>query len=158
MVTLIMLVIVGAVLICLEVFVPGAILGILGVASLITASVIAYKDYGMLAAVVVGLVGAVLALVGVIVEFIILPKTKFGKSLILSEGASGKSEYQQGAEQLMNKEGITLTVFAPSGRLKIESKIYEAYSLDGHLEKDEKVKVVGIDNFRLLVKHVKKSV
>lgn len=157
MLVLAILVIAGAVLICLEVFAPGILLGILGIAALVAASIVAYSGFGMMAAIVVGLLGMVMALTGIIVEFLILPKTKLGKKLILAEKSGGKADYQKGTKELMQKEGFTLTVFAPSGRVKVDNKIYEAYSLDGHLEKNEMVRIVGIDNFRLFVKRVNKE-
>ncbi len=60
-----------------------------------------------------------------------------------------------GVEGLINEEGISITELNPSGQIKIHGEIWQAESVEGEIEKNEKVVVTGVSHLVLKVKKVK---
>ncbi len=151
--TIIVLMVAGMVMVGLEIFLPGAILGILGAVAFIVAAVLAYQEYGLIGggvAAAVGLFGSVGVLVA---EFTLLPKTRLGRRLFLTAKVEGKAndELLEKAD-VVGREGQSLTTLAPSGRVLVDGQEFEAFSEDGLLNKGTVVEVVSRDNFRLIVR------
>ena len=151
------LVILGVVLIGFEIIVPGGILGLFGGISMLGACALTYKDYGVFPAVGLFIVCLFLALIEVITFFKVIPNTKIGKQLFLNKTVDEKSTHSLGDENIIGKKGITLTTLAPTGIVLIDDNEFEAFSKDGLIPKDQNVKVVGRDNFRILVKQDKEN-
>lgn len=146
------LIILGLVFIFFEVIVAGVLLGILGAGSIIAASVLAFQSYGIMPAFGVFMASLVAVVIMLIFELKWLPKTKIGKRMFLETSVEAQSTETLGTDALIGKIGETQTTLAPSGRVVIEGKEFEGFSQDGLINKGEAVKVVGRDNFRIIVK------
>ncbi|GAB5562352.1 MAG: hypothetical protein SynsKO_39990 [Synoicihabitans sp.] len=142
--------VVGVLLLAFEVFLPGGILGVFAGLSLLAGTALAFVDYGMGGGLLA--LGAAIILVGAVLyfEFAILPKTAFGKRLFLKAAITGTASPDR-ERDYVGEEGITLTALAPSGYIDVAGKRLEAFSRSGFLEAEQPVKVVGTDNFRLIV-------
>jgi len=159
MLPIIGLVIAGVLLIAVEIIVPGGILGLLGGVVLFAAVGYAFTEFGLMGAGVTFLASVVLTAIVVILEFYILAQTKFGQKLALSSASTGRIRYGSrddqfdagGDSDLTGKRGEAVTAMAPSGRIVIDGKTYEAYSQSGFLERGEAVEVIGRDAFRVVV-------
>ena len=150
--TILIFFIFGIVLLAADVFVASFILAICGGACFVGGCVVVFQKYGLMDATLAS-VGALLLLVcTVYFELVILPKTRFGKGLIV-ESTSGTSATPQASNDIIGKLGEALTTLAPSGYIQIEGKRYDAFSQSGHVTKGTQVIVVGLDNFRLIVSH-----
>ena len=68
------------------------------------------------------------------------------------EGHSGTANPSELPEEIIGKEGETLTPMVPTGMVGIDGQSYEAFSQSGFMEKGESCEVIGKDNFRLIVK------
>lgn len=141
---------VGVIFLGLEIFLPGGILGVFAGISLIGGIALAFVDFGVAGGGLAIAVALVLTGIVLYLEFAILPKTKVGKRFFLQSSISGTTSLAP-EHDLTGKSGITSTVLGPSGYIIIDGKRHEAYSRVGLLEKDVPVKVVGADNFRLIV-------
>lgn len=142
----------GVVLLAGEVFVPGAVLGILGALCMAAGCVISFLQlgtgYGMLATVVA------LALLGLTlyVELVWLPKTRFGRKLIVESKIDATSQPALADKaSVVGKTAEALTALVPSGHVLLDGRRYEAYSQSGHVAKGTALRVTGLDNFRLIV-------
>ena len=142
----------GVVLLAGEVFVPGAVLGILGALCMFAGCVISFLQlgtgYGMLATVVA------LALLGLTlyVELVWLPKTRFGRKLIVESKIDATSQPALAdKDSVVGKTAEALTALVPSGHVLLDGRRYEAYSQSGHVAKGTALRVTGLDNFRLIV-------
>ncbi len=142
----------GVVLLAGEVFVPGAVLGILGAISMFAGCVISFLQlgtgYGMLATVVA------LALLGLTlyVELVWLPKTRFGRKLIVHATVDATSQPPLADKAaVVGKAAEAMTALVPSGFVLVEGRRYEAFSQSGHVPKGAILRVSGLDNFRLIV-------
>jgi membrane-bound ClpP family serine protease len=152
MTTIVLLFLVGVVLLASDVFVSSFLLAVLGAVAMFAGCVFAYQDYGVLAA---GLASAValLLLAGTIyVELVVLPKTHFGRGLVV-QSTSGSTSQPPPAETaaVVGKSAEALTTLAPTGYVLVAGRRYEAFCQSGHVPKGAALQVIGADNFRLIV-------
>lgn len=157
MTTIVLLFVTGALLLTAEIFLPGAIAGIVGGCALLAGAVLAFVDYG---SGIGGLatLGAV-ALVGVMlyVELVWLPRTRFGRALVVQATVGGQSQPPVASADVIGKTATALTTLAPSGVVEIAGQRYEAYCRSGHAVRGALLTVVGLDTFRVIVSDPKSS-
>ncbi len=80
----------------------------------------------------------------------LLPRTRLGKGLIL-HSTSGADQPAAGEAELVGKPASAVTTLAPSGYVLVEGRRFEAFCQSGHAPVGAALKVVGRDNFRLIV-------
>lgn len=152
MTTVILLLALGIVLLVLEVIVPGGVLGVLGGLAMLAGCALAFYDFGLKGGSIATLAALVSLGLAVYVEFAVLPKTGVGKRLFLQRSVDGSSQpLPANATLAMGQEVETLTVLAPSGYVLFGGHRCEARSQSGLIPKGAKVRVVGMDNFSLIV-------
>jgi membrane-bound ClpP family serine protease len=150
---IVLLFLVGVIFLGFEVFVPGAVLGIVGALALAGGCVVAFSQFGAEGGGVA--VAIALALIGgtLFFEFYVLPRTRLGKKLFLHAAADGRSQAlppEVGAA-LIGKTAEAATALAPSGYVLIDGRQFPAASQDGFIAKGEKLRVSAADNFTLKV-------
>jgi membrane-bound ClpP family serine protease len=149
---IILLFLIGTLLLAGEVFVPGAILGIIGGLFMLGGCILSFMDFGpagglLATGVAVLLLGSMLY-----IELIWLPKTRLGKKLIVHSTVSATSQPPVADLQaVVGKEAVALTPLAPSGYVLVEGRRYEGFSQSGHMPKGATLRVIGLDNFRLIL-------
>lgn len=141
---------VGLILIAAEVVVPGGILGVLGGLALLGGVIVSFHDYGLGGGLVAFLLA--LGLLGVVLwlEFVLLPKTALGRRMFLKSAVTGTSS-KAAPEDLTGRTGKAVTALAPTGYVVIDGQQNEAFSRAGFVKAGATVKVIGADNFRLIV-------
>jgi membrane-bound ClpP family serine protease len=150
--TIVTLFVVGAVLLAAEVLVPGGILGIVAAAALLAGVVLAFIGHGSTGGWIA--IGAALGLTAFTLwfEFVVLPKTALGRRLFLNAEVKGASQPPLAErDAVVGQGGVADTTLAPSGYVVVAGKRYEAYSRSGLIAKGEALRVVELDNFRLIV-------
>jgi membrane-bound serine protease (ClpP class) len=140
----------GIVLLALEVFMPGAILGILGGAAMVLGCVVAFSKLGMAGGFTA--LGIAFALLGLtmFLEFYLLPRTRLGRQMFV-HSTSGADQQPLASEELLGRQAEALTILAPSGYVSVDGRRYEAFCQTGHAPKGAVLRVTGRDSFRLLV-------
>jgi membrane-bound ClpP family serine protease len=149
---IILLFVVGALLLTAEIFLPGAIAGIIGGIALAVGSLLSFREFGFNGGVLASL--SALALVGLMLylELVVLPKTAFGKRMVVQSTVSAKSQPLPAvADAVVGRDALALTTLAPSGYVEIDGRRYEAFSRSGLIAKGATLRVVGVDNFRVIV-------
>lgn len=146
------LVILGLVFTFFEVLVPGGILGVLAAFVIIWAVVLSFQNYGLMEALGVFIVSLFLIVFLIVIQLKVLSKTQLGKKMFLNQAVEDQSTSATDTENLIGKEAEAQTPLAPSGKIIIDQKEYEAFSEDGLIKAGEKVKIVSRDNFRIVVK------
>ncbi len=164
----ILLFVIGVVLLILEIFVtPGfGVLGILGIILTFTALVLTMVfniGFDFQFAPPKALSNNILiVLTSIIVGFLaslwlgkklLITQTRFGSLSLNTELDTEKGFVAQDMRlnQLIGKEGITLTFMRPAGKVEIDGEIYDATSYAGLIDKDEKVVVTRFENSQLVV-------
>jgi membrane-bound serine protease (ClpP class) len=150
MTLLITLLAAGALLIGAEIFVPGAIVGTLGVIALIAAIVVAFGISNTLGCyVMVGVVFLVGLTVFLWIKF--FPRSYLGKKLTLSE--DGKTfKAADTSSSLLGREGVAQSELRPSGFALIDNRRVDVVSEGGMIAKGQPVKVVRVDGNRIVVR------
>ena len=135
-----------------EVFTPGPIFGILGGLTLVGGVAVASMNYGAEG----GLIAVVSALVAVAAtlyaELVWLPRTRFARGLSIQATSDATSQPPlANPADVVGRPAEALTTLAPSGYVLVEGRRYEAFCQNGHVPRGTKLRVAGLDNFRLIV-------
>lgn len=149
---IILLFVVGTILLGFEVFIPGGILGAIGGLALIGGVVMAFVEYGPTGGSMALAAGLLLVGVMLYVELALLPKTRLGRRLFLESSVAGTSQPAVAeASLVVGRTAEAVTTLAPTGYVMVDGKRYEAFSQSGLIDRGATLRVVGLDNFRLIV-------
>lgn len=149
-----MLVGAGFVLIAAEIFIPGGILGIIGVMALVSASVFGFVVFGASG----GLISAVSLLVGGAV-FLGLwvkycPTSIFGKWFTLKEDGREFKSFDEHLAALLGKSGTAYTDLRPAGTALIDNQKYDVMSESGYVSRGTPIKVIHAAGNRVVVRPI----
>jgi membrane-bound ClpP family serine protease len=144
---------IGIVFLALEIFTPGVVMGVLGGIAMLAGCVLAFVNLSVAWASLVVIAAFVVLGLFLYAEFVILPKSRFGRKFFLVGGDRSKTSQPMLAdkEEVVGKMCVTLTALAPSGYVQVDGKRFEAFSQSGFAAKGEALRVVSLDNFRLIV-------
>ena len=152
MTLVILLFVVGVILLAADIFVASFVMALIGGAAMLAGCIVAYRDFGPLVSGLAGL-GSV-ALVGIVIywELVLLPTSRLGRGLIV-ESTSGTSTQPPVAAEaaIVGRPATADTTLAPSGYVLVDGARYEAFCRNGHAARGDALRVVGLDNFRLIV-------
>jgi membrane-bound ClpP family serine protease len=152
MTTVLILFLVGVALLAADAFASSFVLAIAGGATLLAGCAAAYRHFGAVSAGLAGL--AALALLGatLYLELVALPRSRLGRGLVVTSTTGSTSQPPPPpAADIVGKTAEALTTLAPSGYVAIEGRRYEAFCQSGHAAKGSTLRVIGLDNFRLIV-------
>jgi membrane-bound ClpP family serine protease len=142
----------GVMLLAGEVFVPGAVLGILGALFMAAGCVISFLQLGPGGGILATIIALALLALTLYVELVWLPETKFGRKLIVHAAVDATSQPPLAEkEKVIGKMAEAVTPLVPTGYVLVEGRRYEAFSQSGHATKGALLRVIGLDNFRLIV-------
>ncbi len=149
-----LLLFVGLLLVFLEFYLPGAVMGATG-AVLIILSIVMYSTSGVsVYAVLIFFSVSVVLLIGVI-QFALwsIRRTGKAKTIFLDSDQEGyrSSRYEQ---ELVGKKGRCHTHLRPGGYVLIDKKKYAAISVSGFLDKQDEIEVLEIEGETLKVRKV----
>jgi membrane-bound ClpP family serine protease len=144
--------VVGVTLLAAEIFLPGAIAGIIGALSMLVGCVISFVEFGTTGGITATIVALALLGLTLYLELIWLPKTRFGKSLVVQSKVDAVSQPPiADPSTVIGKNAEAITTLAPSGYVVVDGKRYEAFCRSGHTPKGAMLRVTGVDNFRVIV-------
>jgi len=149
---ILLLFLIGVLLLAGEVFVPGAILGIIGAICMLVGCVLSFVQFGTSGGLMA--TGVAVALLGLMlyIELVWLPKTRVGKKMIVQSTVSATSQPPLAElNAVVGKTAEAVTPLVPSGYVLVEGRRYEAFSQAGHVPKGATMRVSGLDNFRLIL-------
>ncbi|MBL9185962.1 MAG: serine protease [Opitutaceae bacterium] len=155
MTAIILLFVTGTLLLAAEIFLPGGIAGIIGGVALAAGSLLAFVEYGSGVGLIATLGAFVLLGVMLYVELVWLPRSRLGRSLIVQSTVEGVSQPPVAEEAVVGAAATALTPLSPSGFVEIGGRRYEAFCRTGHAARGAELKVVGLDNFRVIVSESK---
>jgi membrane-bound serine protease (ClpP class) len=139
------------VLVALEVFVPGGVLGVCAAVCLLVATGVCFLDYGFFPALILFVATASAALLLAIVQFRWWIRSPAGRGLFLRATVGKMPSAEREEAILIGRDCETLTRLNPSGRVSLDGDSYEAYSRDGYIEAHATVRIVGRDSFKLII-------
>lgn len=149
---IIILFIAGTLLLAAEVILPGAIAGILGALALLGGSLLSFREFGLAGGLTAS--GGAMVLLGLMlyIELVLLPKTAFGRKMVVHAKVDATSQPPPAQlESVINQPAEALTTLSPGGYVLVAGRRYEAFCRSGLAAKGSPLRVVGMDNFRLIV-------
>ena len=153
----IVLTVVGLVLVALEIFLPGGVMGIIGGIMLFISMALGFSVFGPIG----GLVSVTgVAIGGSFLLFLwikLFPRTGIGRRMTLEASAAGYHGNDTRLDALVEKSGKAVTDLRPAGKADIEGKKVNVVSQGGWIEKGTLVKVVDISGNRVVVRKVLES-
>ena len=143
----------GLILIFLEFFLPGGVLGIAG-GVLVLLSVVVFAMQVTSGLYVFLYAAGCVLFVGLLILYTI-QRIKKGKVKGIFLNTEQKGYYASAFDKsLVGKRGKALTDLRPAGHILVEGKRYQAVSITGYLEKGTPIEVVGGEGAHLRVKHI----
>lgn len=142
-------------LVFLEVFLPGGVLGVIGVLTLLASMGLGFYSYGAVAgmAILTGeLIGAGLLLMGLLKLF---PHTRIGRTMILHTELDTAAGYVGTAEELqalVGTDGTAETDLRPAGMARILGKRIDAVADGEFIERGQPVEVTQVEGNRVVVR------
>ncbi|MBC2596336.1 NfeD family protein [Ruficoccus amylovorans] len=146
------LIVIALVLLFLEIFLPGGVLAVIAVGCLLAASYLTYSQYGPLPGLGVFAGSLLLCLVFFYFELKLIKSRRIGKFLRSEGSIQSSSNTPAGDDSLVGQRGSALTTMAPSGRVRIADRNYEAATQGGYVAKGTPVEVVRVESFKLIIK------
>jgi len=146
---IITLVVVGVLLILVEVFVPGGIVGGLGLLFLV-AGIVAGFFHSLLFGLGLLLGSLVLGLAAFWAWLRFFPRTNMGKRLILQRDAHTWQGYEQNAD-LVGKDGVTHSPLHPTGIAVIENRRLDVVTRGEMLPPGCPIQVIEVEGNRIVV-------
>lgn len=149
---ILILFLIGVLLLAAEIFLPGAVAGIIGALSMAAGCVISFVVFGAGGGTIATVVALALLGLALYLELVWLPKTSFGKKLIVQAKVEAVSQPPLANPGLViGKSAEALTTLSPSGYVRVEGRRYDAFCRSGQVAKGTVLRVVGVDNFRIIV-------
>ncbi|MCM3716872.1 NfeD family protein [Fictibacillus phosphorivorans] len=146
----IILFVIGFILIILELFLPGGIIGIIGVIAMLTGLILAGGS-GILLAIAIAII------ITIIGSYFFIRSFGYNgplKRLVLFDSTSSEKGYLSHSERidLTGKTGISATPLRPAGSVKIDDEYIDVVSEGSFIGKGEKVKIVKVSGGRVVVR------
>lgn len=135
----------GLALLFAELFVPGAVIGILGTVAVVAGVVLAFMHHPPIYGFSLVFITMIVVPVGIVWW---LRQISLSSSQNIEDGYTSADE---SLDQLIGKEGVTLTLLRPSGMAKIDGKRVDVTSENIVIQKDIKIKVVKVESNRVIV-------
>src|SRR5699024_758785 len=152
----IVLLILGIILIILEFFVTGGILGILGAGSVIGSLFLAgYDVKHMSLSISIAFIIAIIATV-ILFKWIGLERGIFRKIILRDRTTTDLGYVSTVARpKLVGKMGLTVTPLRPSGTALFDNERMDVVSEGGFVEKDKRVMIVHVEGMKVVVREKK---
>jgi len=146
------LLIMGLLLILVEFYLPGAVMGIIGAILIFSSTVVVYLEYSSLLGLFVYFLICCIA-IALTVKFAvwIIPKSKSKESIYLSSDQAGfkASHYDK---SVIGKTAVVVTDLKPGGHILVDGKRLQAISQNGYIVKGSLVLILGGEEESLKVK------
>lgn len=144
----------GILLICIELFVPGGVVGSIGFC-IVLATIL----FGTHTVADFFLVSALVTVTTVIVLFLVvklIPEEAKKNGLFLNMRLTKQQGFSSGEDLsfYLDKEGVTKSILRPSGKICVEQTLLDARSENTFIESDKKVRVIGVEGNKLIVREM----
>jgi len=151
---LIALGVLGFVLVGIEVFVPGAVLGVLGGICLMACVGISFSAFGASGG--FASMGILLVLTAILAPIWIKysPRTRIGRKLTLDSSDQNFQSAPDSFKQYAGQTGRTISALRPSGIALIGGERVDVVSEIGHIRAGRDIRVARVEGMRIIVEEV----
>lgn len=151
----IVLFVVGIILIALEFFVPGGIIGMLGFLAVTGSLFLATDNIVHMGVSILTSIGIAI-LTSIIMVKVLGKRMKIFRKIVLRDSTSTESGYvsNKNRTELIGLEGTTVTQLRPAGTVLIEDERIDVVSEGSFIQKDKKVKIIKVEGSRIVVREI----
>lgn len=149
---IISLVLIGLVLIAVDFYLPGFVLGSIGIVLMLAALVVCYRNFGVNWACALFLAETLLGVGTAYASMQIAPRTALGRKMILSHEQTALRAGTEPPAELVGKLGVAQSLLRPSGSALIDGKRLDVVAESGMIERGCAVQVVAVDGTRIIVR------
>jgi membrane-bound ClpP family serine protease len=151
---LVALSVLGFVLIAIEVFVPGMVLGVIGGGCLLASIGIAFSAFGATGGLIA--IGALLILTIILAPLWIKysPRTRIGRNLTLGSSDKNFQSAPKEFDRYLGQTGTTQSILRPSGIAIINGERVDVVSDAGHIHAGKNIRVTRVEGVRIVVEEV----
>lgn len=149
----IILLIIGIILIIIEFFVAGGIIGLIGIGAVLTSLFLSGASIThMSLSIAIALIAAIVLAV-ILFKWIGMDRGIF-RHIVLRDSATTEQGYVSSKNklELIGLEGTTVTPLRPSGTAEINGERIDVVSEGGFIEMNQKIKVVKVEGVRVVVR------
>ncbi len=148
------LIAVGLVLIAVDFYLPGFVLGSIGILMMLGALPLCYRQYGLTGTAGLFLFEVIIGGATAYVSVKYVPHTAAGRKMILSHNQTAMRASSQPASELVGQSGVAQTLLRPSGMAMFDGKRLDVVAESGIIERGSPVKVVAVEGTRVVVRKV----
>jgi membrane-bound serine protease (ClpP class) len=136
-----------------EVFIPGGVIGGVGLISMLTACGFAVAAFGPAWGILVSMLMILLTLCGFMFWLMKMPDTRIGKRFALQTSLTTRNP-DAAPDPLIGKQGPAETDLRPGGFARFDGKKTDVIAQQGYVEKGTMVEVIEVHGSRVVVKKV----
>jgi membrane-bound serine protease (ClpP class) len=141
----------GLILIGAEIFVPGGIVGSIGVLALLGAVAMGFVAFGQLGWIVAAAV-IVLGTIAIILWIKIFPRSRMGRKMTVEHDLSACKAIDVRLEDLLGQKGTAVSDLRPAGYAMLGTRRVDVVTEGGMISKGTPVEVVRVEGVRVVVK------
>lgn len=144
--------VIGMLLIAVDFYLPGFVLGSVGVVLMIVATVLCGMHHSLTLTLVLFCVQVTAGFVAAWLSIKYFPQTKYGQKMILHETLEGAQSSRNASAELIGREGSAQTVLRPSGMAVIDGKRLDVVAESGMIVAGSAIKVIAVEGTRVIVR------
>ena len=148
------LTVIALLLIAVDFYLPGFVLGSIGIVLMLIAVALVYRDYGLNWAAATFLGESALGVVTGIVIIRTVPQTAAGRRMILFHDQTGQRTAAAPASGLVGKQGTAQSLLRPSGLALFDGQRLDVVAESGLIESGSAIKVIAVEGARIIVRKV----
>ena len=146
------LTVIGLVLIAVDFYLPGFVLGSIGIVLMLAAVAICYNNYGLNWAAALFLLEVALGIGTGYAIIKTVSQTAAGKKMILFHDQTGQRTATEPTADLVGREGVAQTLLRPSGMATLDGKRLDVVAESGMIERGSAIKVIAVEGTRIIVR------
>jgi len=141
----------GIILLIAEVYLPGAIAGIIGGLSLFAAVVYGFANFGPMNGTLIAAGIVLLTCVMAVLWLKYFPRTSMGRKITLEQDMSDATAANPDLQQLIGKEGEASSELRPAGFAMFDRKRVDVVTQGEMIAQGERVRVIDVKGNRVVV-------
>ncbi|MGG4000144.1 NfeD family protein [Anoxybacillus kestanbolensis] len=153
-----MLFAIGLILLVIELFVPGGVIGFLGLGTLVWSLFLAAKYSPFVTmSLAVAIVGALM--MGLWLSRVSKKKMALFEKIVLTDEQRNEEGYvsHEARMDLVGKRGVAITVLRPAGTALIDGERVDVVTEGEYIERHRPIEVIHVDGLKVVVRECKKE-
>ncbi|WP_244374846.1 NfeD family protein [Anoxybacillus flavithermus] len=154
----IVLFLIGLILLVIELFVPGGVIGFLGLGTLVWSLFLAAKHSSFITvSLAIAIVSAVI--VGLWLSRVSKQKMALFEKIVLTDEQRNEEGYvsHEVRMDLVGKRGVAITVLRPAGTALIDGERVDVVTEGEYIERHRPIEVIHVDGLKVVVRECKKE-